>query len=142
MTPESALVRSIRLAVGQQAGIVIWRNSTGIAVFRSSGYREQTVRYGLCPGSADIIGLVAPHGRFLALEVKTPKGRLTKEQQCFLDLINRLGGVGRMVRSVNEAMAVLEEARRPAALTTGLAAMAGSEEQRAGVYPGVKKKPQ
>lgn len=68
-------------------------------------------RYGLCKGSSDIIGIVAP-GIFLALEVKRPDGPgPNAEQQMFLDLVNRRGGVGRTVRSVDDARAAIAQAR-------------------------------
>lgn len=97
--------------------------------------RQRHTRYGLCVGSSDIIGIVrtpedaagcetcrigvaeGPHthrpslGIFLALEVKSSTGRVSKEQQMFLDLVNRRGGVGRVVRSVNDARKALDEAR-------------------------------
>ncbi len=70
--------------------------------------------FGLVTGAADLIGLVKPHGRFLALEVKSRTGRLTREQTQFLALVNRMGGVGRMVRSVSEAMGAVARAALPA----------------------------
>lgn len=70
--------------------------------------------FGLVTGAADLIGLVAPTGRFLALEVKSKTGRASKEQIQFLSLVNRMGGVGRLVRSVEEAMAAVEQAALPA----------------------------
>ena len=48
-------------------------------------------------GSSDIIG-VLPDGRFLAVEVKALKGRLSVEQAAFLDKIRGLGGVALVVR--------------------------------------------
>lgn len=90
--------------------------------------RQRFTRFGLCVGSSDIIGIVGleriepidtmharrlpPRGIFLALEVKTQTGRIRPEQQQFLDLVNRRGGVGRVVRSVDDARAAINEARR------------------------------
>ena len=94
--------------------------------------RQRHTRYGLCVGSSDIIGIVETrkrervstltdgskrnahlwqNGIFLALEVKSSTGRVSKEQQMFLDLVNRRGGIGRVVRSVDDARAALGEAR-------------------------------
>lgn len=103
---EAALQHAIRLAVGALPGVALWRNETGQAQ-----HGRAVVRYGLCRGSADLIGLVSPSGRFLALEVKSPRGRVSAEQKLFLDLVTRMGGVGRVVRSVDEALAAVEEAR-------------------------------
>jgi len=72
--------------------------------------------FGLCRGSSDIIGIVqsmasAP-GVFLALEVKAANGKLSNEQRQFLALVNRRGGVGREVRSVEDAGRAIDEARQ------------------------------
>lgn len=103
---ERELVRAIRLAVGSMEGVVLWRNQVGSV--ESEGRWQ---RYGLVKGASDLIGLVAPYGRFLALEVKTKRGRVRPEQQMFLDLVNRMGGVGRVVRSVEEALEAVRAAR-------------------------------
>ena len=107
---ESALVASIRLALGRDSRVVLWRNNTGSALqdFGSGGMRP--LKYGLCVGSSDLIGIVAPHGRLIALEVKTASGRVTREQQQFLSLVERMGGVARVVRSVDDALRAVDAA--------------------------------
>jgi len=120
---ESALVASIRLALGKDARVVLWRNNTGSALqdFGAGGMRP--LKYGLCVGSSDLIGIVAPHGRLIALEVKTSTGRVTREQQQFLNLVEKMGGVARVVRSVDDALRAIEDAQvahaSPSAKTVG-----------------------
>lgn len=97
---ESDLYSPILLALSR-AGARVFRNNVGLA-----RYKTHVVRYGLAPGSADLIGWTAD-GRFLALEVKTARGRLTPEQRAFLDAVNRAGGIGACVRSADEALAAL-----------------------------------
>ena len=63
------------------------------------------VHYGLCPGSGDLIGIHA--GRFVSLEVKSDTGRVKKEQTQFIDVVQGLGGIAGIVRSVQEARALL-----------------------------------
>jgi hypothetical protein len=85
---------------------------------------QRFTRYGLAKGSSDIIGIVQTrqrtgprgepenlHGVFLALEVKAERGVVSAEQQMFLDIVNRRGGIGRVVRSSEEAGAAINEAR-------------------------------
>jgi hypothetical protein len=55
--------------------------------------------------------IIMPRGIFMALEVKREGKRPEPEQQMFLDIINRRGGVGRCVHSVEEARAAIDEAR-------------------------------
>jgi len=59
------------------------------------------------PGVSDILG-VLPGGRFLAIEVKTRRGRLTKRQEGFLSAVNQKGGLGFVARSLDDVVEVLE----------------------------------
>ena len=86
--------------------VVIWRNESGAAE-----HKGRYVRYGLQKGSADLVGLLAPDGKFLALEVKTSRGRLSTEQKLFLELVRSRGGFACVVRSVEEAVRAIERAR-------------------------------
>lgn len=60
------------------------------------------------PGLADIVGQMKYTGQLFALEVKARKGKETKEQKEFIDLVKRHGGRAGVVRSVNEALNVLK----------------------------------
>ena len=46
---------------------------------------------------------------FTALEVKTAKGAIRKEQAPFLRMVNRMGGIGAIVRSPEDAEEVVTE---------------------------------
>ncbi len=83
VTSETNLMRQIMLAVSKLKNVRIFRNNTGFDA-------TNKVRYGLVTGSSDLIGwksvTVTPDmvgqqvAVFVALEVKTPKGRATDEQ--------------------------------------------------------------
>jgi hypothetical protein len=64
---------------------------------------------GLCVGSSDLIGYRQVDGlaQFVALEVKSPTGRPTKEQGLFIDHIQAAGGLAGIARSVDDAAAIL-----------------------------------
>jgi hypothetical protein len=66
---------------------------------------------GLCVGSSDLIGYrrVGGLAQFVALEVKSERGRPTPEQTRFLDHISSAGGCAAVVRSVDDAHAVLRQ---------------------------------
>ena len=53
-------------------------------------------------GVADIIGVW--NGRFLAIEVKHPEGRLTEDQERFLGKVRAHGGIGLIARSVDDVI--------------------------------------
>lgn len=75
----------------------VWRNDTGCY----SGPNGQMISYGLCRGSSDIIG-IAPNGRFVAIECKTEKGRLTDHQRNFLSKIEENDGIAIVARSLKD----------------------------------------
>ena len=111
MSDELAIQNAIRLEHG--AGPArLWRNNTG-ALKDSTG---RLVRYGLCPGSSDLIGLrtitITPDmvgqtvGVFVAIEVKD-QGRLTEQQRAFLAMVEQAGGMAGVARSVEDARSIL-----------------------------------
>jgi len=53
-------------------------------------------------GVADIIGVLPPSGRALAIEVKTPDGKLTRHQTAFLAGVMVAGGVAFVAHSVDQ----------------------------------------
>jgi hypothetical protein len=109
---EHEIQQRIRLACGR-GPVRLWRNNTGALVDQQGRF----VRFGLCKGSSDLIGLRSLEitselvgqriAQFVALEVKTPLGTLSPEQRAFLQLVEHLGGVAAVCRSVNEAEQVL-----------------------------------
>lgn len=96
---ESQLQDRIRLALGNVPGLVLWRNNCGTAEIR--GY---PVKFGVAnPGGADLIGIW--NGRFVAVEIKTPTGRVSPDQIRFAELVRSKGGEYVILRSVDEARA-------------------------------------
>lgn len=79
--------------------VFCWRNnSVGIfdatkKVFRKPG------RFFL-PGVADILGVY--QSRFLALEIKSATGKLSEHQKFFIDEVNYHGGIGIVIRSIDD----------------------------------------
>ncbi len=104
----------------------VFRNNTGALEDRNG----RLVRYGLCDGSADVVGMVrfgvcchelcpmqAPEhmrvGRFFALELKMPGNKPTESQLAFLDLVRRFGGFAAWADSLDGAVAAAQRARDP-----------------------------
>lgn len=106
-TSEAEIQKEILKALGARDDVRVWRQNTGAARRRGGG---PLVRFGL-PGQADILGLLVPSGRFLAVEVKTPTGRLSPDQRRWGAAIERAGGLYVVARSVEEAVAAVETAQ-------------------------------
>lgn len=118
MNNETILQRQILMALSE-AGCLAFRNNTGVAyagrVIHRAGQQvtltdARMIPFGLVVGGSDIVGVCAD-GRFLAIEVKTATGRVTKEQQTFIDAVCRAGGRAGVARSVNEAIEIARQAR-------------------------------
>jgi hypothetical protein len=105
---EAAIQQDIRLALGQCPGIRAFRNNVGAIKDRNN----RLVRYGLVTGSADLIGwqtvliteaMVGQRfARFLSVEVKTPTGRLSPEQETWRQAVLKAGGIAVVARSVDD----------------------------------------
>lgn len=90
---------------------VAWahRMNTGAARYGAKG-NERFIRFGF-PGCSDIVGQLKD-GRILCLEVKRPKGKATELQQSFIDLVNKNNGVAGVVRSIDDAAAIITNAEK------------------------------
>lgn len=120
---EASLMKHIMLAVSK-AGAVLFRNNQGRGVlgqFQKAPSGEFIVRngrvvdFGVCnPGGSDLIGwrtltvtedMVGKQvAIFLAMEIKTPAGRATKEQVHFIEQVRKAGGIAGIARSVDDAV--------------------------------------
>lgn len=98
---EAQVQHAILLKYGAHPRIRIARINTGAALVRG-----RLVKFGV-PGTADIVGLIAPSGRFLAIEVKSATGRQSYDQKRFERVITAMGGVYVLARSVADVDAVL-----------------------------------
>ena len=95
--PHTDLVLAIVHAL-RANGVLCWRNETG----RGYTPRGTHIRYGLCPGSADIIACV--RGAFVGLEAKTGNAVREPDQIAWAKAVNEAGGRAVVVRSVQEAL--------------------------------------
>jgi hypothetical protein len=128
---EAQIQDEIRTALGLEPGLVLWRNNVGstLVEYGKRGLLAALLRwikgsrteppppppvlrplvYGLCPGSADLIGCY--RGRFLAIETKTVRGRQEPEQAKFQIAVEANGGIYLMPRSVEEAVSAVARLR-------------------------------
>src|SRR5882757_7430256 len=107
MQIEQSIQRTI-LDFLRWKGIFCWKNSTaGIYVKARNTYIPSHA-----PGVADILGILdsrfGQSGRFLAIEVKALKGKVSPHQETFLKEINERGGLAFVARSLEEVEAKLK----------------------------------
>ena len=102
--PEAAALVEVLKALRAHPA-VSWaeRQNTGTA--RIEG---RFIRFGW-PGCSDVLGMLRD-GRFLAVEVKAPAGRLRPEQALFLERINKAGGLGFVARDCRDVSDALKQA--------------------------------
>lgn len=104
---ESPLMRQIRFALNSLDGCRFWRNDVGEGTIVRSGGRKEYVRYGLSPGSPDLVGYIVAGGRalFAGVEVKGARGTVSEEQRLWHGVVTRDGGLVVVARSVEAAVA-------------------------------------
>jgi hypothetical protein len=112
---ETTLQQQIRVAVGSRSDLRLFRNQVGSLPDPRTG---RLVTFGLARGSADLIGwrtvVVTPEmvgqrlAVFTSIEVKTATGRLRPEQQAWLGVVRGAGGVAGVVRSVEDALNLMD----------------------------------
>ena len=110
---EAGVQSAIRLALGKYPGVKAFRNSVG--QYRTEDGR--VIRYGLLPGSGDLIGwrtvLITPDmvgrhiAQFMSIEVKTPKGAVRPDQVLWAENVRRAGGIAVIARSVEDVQFLL-----------------------------------
>jgi VRR-NUC domain len=94
---SAALVEVLKALRAHPAVSWAERQNTGSA--RIGG---RFIRFGW-PGCSDVLGMLRD-GRFLAVECKSPTGKLRPEQAVFLERINGAGGVGFIARDCRDVL--------------------------------------
>ena len=113
--PERELRNAI-LTLLRAHGIAAW--PTGVGAFPAEyGGKRRFLKVGT-KGMSDIVGIMPTTdgvhtygplvGRFLAIEVKNPGGKVSPEQTAFLQTVTRAGGIGFVAHSVDDVKEALE----------------------------------
>jgi len=111
---ETEIQQQIRLQCSR-GPVRLWRNNSGSLPDPRTG---RYVTFGVgSPGGSDLIGYrkvtITPEmvGQeipiFAAIEVKTPRGKASKQQEAFIEHIRNAGGIAGIARSVDEAQSIL-----------------------------------
>ena len=93
---EAQIQHSILLAWGAHPRMRLDRINTGAAKL---GVPPRLVRFNP-PGTADIVGLIAPSGRMVMIECKTADGVQSDDQKRMERIITTFGGAYCLARSL------------------------------------------
>ena len=83
------LVNRILLKFSVRPDLTLFKLATGVG---RSLYGKRVIRFGILGGS-DIVGIMKPTGRFVAIEVKIPPDDLDDDQRTFRDVVLAHGGI-------------------------------------------------
>ena len=122
---ETEIKNGILLELGSRPDIRLFNNPVGMGVsgkitnLGGGSFRVDhghVVRYGLMPGSADLIGIKRVKvtqdmvgkevGLFFSCEVKTKAGVARKNQKKWADFITTFGGCTVICRGIKQAMSL------------------------------------
>jgi hypothetical protein len=104
---EADLMRSIMIALSND-GHFVCRANVGL-FFTKDG---RPIRSGLPTGFSDIFGNRMGDAKAFYMEVKTPTGRATTEQLAFLNAMKIRGAIAGVVRSIEDAQALLRNSHQ------------------------------
>ena len=112
---ETVLQQNIRLALGQEKNLRLFRNQVGQLPDPRTG---RYIQFGLAKGSSDLIGFktikITPEmigqdlAVFTSIEVKTNSGQLSKYQHNWLQAVKKAGGIVGVARNVKDALNILK----------------------------------
>jgi penicillin-binding protein-related factor A (putative recombinase) len=83
------------------------KNRPDIFFFRNNVGRKKNMYFGY-KGSGDLLGIMRPSGRFISIEVKQEKGECSEEQIQFMAMINSMGGIAFIAKSVDDVVEKLK----------------------------------
>ncbi len=107
--PEALLVNHTLFVLRKTFTNSWWTKNVSALVTLPSG---QPSVVGLGKGSPDIVGCVPDkegRGLWVGFEAKTPRGVQSADQKKFEQMIAKAGGMYKLIRSANEAVAAVKE---------------------------------
>lgn len=116
--PETRIQNQMMLDVGLRDDLLLWRQQVG--VFRAYDDPSRVVHIGQ-PGQADLGAIVRVRitpemvgmevGIALQPEVKTPKGKQREQQIKWMEAVEKVGGMYRLVRSTSDLLQMIDDAK-------------------------------
>lgn len=127
MGKETPLMKKQMISLSKLGNVRVFRNNVGTGwqgkIVKNDGkilimQNPRIVHFGLCEGSSDIIGFKTVTitedmvGKkvaiFVAIESKTKTGKVSENQQNFINFVNRSGGISGVARTEEEATSIVK----------------------------------
>lgn len=108
VTPERQIQKQILQYLAAR-GIVAIRINSGSVKHHDANGKTRYVKFNSMPGCSDIIAIEPKSGRFLAIEVKRPGGKLTPEQRDFQQRVEKAGGMAIVCYSIDDLISFLND---------------------------------
>jgi len=119
---EHLIQQAVRKALSDEGTVRVFRNNSGVTQVPCSECKRKLcsacrpkftypITYGLGVGSADLVGLSKPDGRFFSIEMKAERGVLTDEQEAWGMTIRRFGGIWGVCRSIEDAIELVNQSK-------------------------------
>ena len=105
-TSEKEVEKSILEFLEWYPGYYWKNNSVGVYDARKQVYRKAKSKY-IINGVSDILGVV--NGKFVAIEVKSAKGRLSESQKDFMHQVKDKGGIAFVARCIEDVKRNLQD---------------------------------
>jgi len=115
MTSENQLQQLILKTLGSYPNYRIFRNNVGRTELKDGRF----IQFGLCAGSSDLIGLQKikitkdmvgkDFARFIAIEVKSEKGKLSREQTSFIEMVKSMGGIAVVINDIDDIKKITDK---------------------------------
>lgn len=91
-------------------GVFAWRQNQGAMKGTYSGTgKKWFLRFAGAKGISDVIGVLEPEGRFLAIEAKVKPNKPTDDQTAFLERVRECGGVGILAYDLDDVRSVFRD---------------------------------
>lgn len=103
MTEEHIIQNNIRIALSNDC--VIFRANVGKGFTKDGRYFDT----GLPKGFSDLFGFRKSDGKAVFIEVKTSKGKPSKEQKNFINKMLSYGAIAGVCRSTEDALNLIKE---------------------------------
>lgn len=104
MTTEHDIQSNIQVALSKRGHTVFRINVGKVRTADGRWFDTGTPR-----GFSDLCGFRKGDARMFFVEVKNEKGRVRDDQKTFLNTVTRKGALGGVARSVEDAIAIVEE---------------------------------